>query len=122
MNWLLALLAFAGLMAVLSTVVTAAVEALHKLFSLRQAGLSEMLRALHDSVIVNIENGARTQTQRQALARAGGSSRDARKFAEDVTRSPAFGGGGRWWWWTTRCSDPSRSARSSTGRTCASPR
>jgi hypothetical protein len=98
MNWLLALLAFAGLMAVLSTVVTAAVEALHKLFSLRQAGLGEMLRALHDSVIVNIENGARTQAQRQALARAGGSSKDARKFAADVTRSPAFGGGGRWWW------------------------
>ena len=42
MSWLVALVAFAGIMGVFSTVVTVAVEAYHKALSLRRSGLQEM--------------------------------------------------------------------------------
>jgi hypothetical protein len=35
MNWLLALLAFSGLMAILSTIVSVSVEAAHMIFDMR---------------------------------------------------------------------------------------
>ncbi|MAK60760.1 MAG: hypothetical protein CMK09_07260 [Ponticaulis sp.] len=95
MNWLLALLAFAGLMTVLSTVVTISVEGLHKLLSLRKSGLQEMLRALHDSVIVGIKDEGLTRTE---LQKANGGSDEAARFAKDMTKSPSYGGQGRWWW------------------------
>jgi len=43
-----ALAAFAGAMAVLSTVVSVVVEALHNVFGLRRSGLEEMLRAIYE--------------------------------------------------------------------------
>ena len=95
MNWLLALLAFAGLMTVLSTVVSIAVETLHKTFSLRRSGLEEMLRAMHDSVLKSIE---REDLSRTELIRSEGESKAADEFAKVMTKSPAYGGGGRWWW------------------------
>ena len=95
MNWLLALLAFAGLMTILSTVVTISVEALHKVFSLRKSGLQEMLRALHDGMIEGVE---REELTRSELQRANGRSETAARFANTMTRSPSYGGAGRWWW------------------------
>ena len=95
MDWLLALLAFAPLMAVLSTIVTISVEFLHKLLQLRRHGLEESLRALHDNVVAPLEAGERpTET---TLAK-NGRSKEAAKFANDVTKNPSFGGGGRLWW------------------------
>lgn len=90
MNWLIALLAFAGLMAVLSTIVLVLVEAVHKFLALRRAGLEEMLRALHDSVLRDVIEGGRPVE--------GGRTRGAAVFARTMTKNPAFGGGGRWWW------------------------
>lgn len=95
MNWILALVAFAGLMAILSTVVTVSVEALHKAFSMRKTGLQEMLRALHDNVIRELEAGRRPGRE---VLRNNGRSKEAAHFANAMTKSPSFGGGGRWWW------------------------
>ncbi len=95
MNWILALVAFAGLMTILSTVVTITVEAVHKAFSMRKTGLQEMLRALHDNVIEELESGGRPN--RNILKNNGGSKKAA-AFANIMTRSPSFGGGRRWWW------------------------
>lgn len=95
MNWLLALLAFSGLMAVLSTIVSVAVEAAHKIFNMRARGLQEMLRALHDSVLVDIDKG---RQPRANVRKAGGRSKKAADFANAMVSSPAYGGGGRFWW------------------------
>lgn len=95
MNWLLALLAFSGLMAVLSTIVSVSVEATHKIFDMRGQGLQEMLRALHDSVLVDIDKG---RQPRSDVLRASGRSKDAARFANAMVKSPAYGGGGRPWW------------------------
>lgn len=95
MNWLLALLAFSGLMAILSTVVSVAVEAAHKVFDMRARGLQEMLRALHDSVLIDIDQGRQARAK---VVKAGGRSKAAARFANDMVKSPAYGGGGRFWW------------------------
>jgi hypothetical protein len=95
MNWLLALLAFSGLMAILSTIVSVAVESAHKIFDMRAKGLKEMLRALHDSVLVDIDEGRQARAK---VVQAGGRSKAAARFANDMVKSPAYGGGGRIWW------------------------
>lgn len=95
MNWILALVAFAGLMAILSTVVTVTVEAIHKAFSMRKTGLQEMLRALHDNVVRELDAGNRPNRD---ILKNNGRTREAAQFANAMTKSPSFGGGGRWWW------------------------
>lgn len=87
MSWIVALAGFAGIMAVLSTVVTIGVEAIHKSLSLRRSGLQEMLRAMHARVLSEIKEDI-----------DGADVKAAAKFANDMTASPSFGGQGRWWW------------------------
>ncbi|MFC7290625.1 hypothetical protein [Hirschia litorea] len=94
MNWILALFAFAGIMAVMSTIASVVVEAIHKGFALRGGGLQEMLRALHDGVVMPLD--PEYPDVRQGLE--GGASKRASQFAKQMTRSPAYGGKGRWWW------------------------
>lgn len=61
MNWIVALIAFAGVMAVLSTITTVIVETLHKGLSLRSGGLMRMLRTVHISTIEQLgDDGLRT--------------------------------------------------------------
>lgn len=91
MSWLVALAAFAGIMAVFSTVVTVAVEAFHKALSLRRSGLQEMLRSMYARVITRVDPGL-SQDDRKTRMKA------AARFANNMTRSPSFGGEGRWWW------------------------
>lgn len=91
MNWLVALAAFAGIMAVFSTVVTVAVEAFHKAFSLRRSGLQEMLRSMHVQAVTRMD-GRLADKDRKALLKA------SSEFANTMTKSPSFGGEGRWWW------------------------
>ena len=95
MNYLLALVALASLMIVLSTVVSTAVEFIHKVFSLRRTGLQEMMRAMHDNVIAPMEEGRRPGPE---ILKNNGRTPEAARFANAVTKNPAFGGGGRWWW------------------------
>ncbi len=95
MNWILALLAFAGLMTILSTIVYIIVEALHKGLSLRRSGLAEMLRALHDNVVVGLEQGTNTFVSNDTPK--GGSS-VASDFADAMQQSPSYAGTNRWWW------------------------
>lgn len=95
MNYLLALLAFAALMIVLSTVVTTSVELIHKIFQMRRQGLAEAMRALHDNVIAPLEQGRRPSAED---LKHNGSSPNAVKFADAITKNPAYGGGNRWWW------------------------
>lgn len=91
MSWLVALAAFAGIMAVFSTVVTVAVEAYHKALSLRRSGLQEMLRAMHMQVVQRLDRSL-PEADQKALIKA------ASSFAKSMTRSPSYGGHGRWWW------------------------
>ncbi len=91
MSWLVALVAFAGIMGVFSTVVTVAVEAYHKALSLRRSGLQEMLRAMHMQVVSRLDKALPEDDQR-ALIKA------SSQFAKSMTKSPAYGGHGRWWW------------------------
>jgi hypothetical protein len=91
MSWLVALAAFAGIMAVFSTVVTVAVEAYHKALSLRRSGLQEMLRAMHMRVIKRLD-ATLPEADQKALVKA------ASSFAKSMTQSPSYGGQGRWWW------------------------
>lgn len=94
MNWILALLAFAGLMTILSTIVYIIVEALHKGFSLRKAGLSEMLRSLHDHVVVPLDKGESSfvATQKQKKH-----SKEAVAFAKQIQDSPTYAGVQKWY-------------------------
>ncbi len=94
MNWILALFAFAGIMAVMSTIASVVVEAIHKVFALRSGGMQEMLRALHDGVVMPLDPEYPDVTQ----GLQGGASKRADQFAKQMTRSPAYGGKGRWWW------------------------
>lgn len=91
MSWLVALAAFAGIMAVFSTVVTVAVEAFHKALSLRRSGLQEMLRSMHLNVITRLD-ASLPEEDRKALRKS------AAEFANSMTKSPSYGGEGRWWW------------------------
>lgn len=91
MSWILAVVGFAGVMAVLSTLVTVAVEAIHKGFAMRRSGLQEMMRAMHDNAIADWSPG-------KPIGVGDGRSKEAIAFARAMTRNPAFGGGGRWWW------------------------
>lgn len=95
MNWILALLAFAGLMTILSTIVYIIVEALHKGFSLRKAGLSEMLRSLHDHVITPMEQDEQSfvPTAKEKPKH----SQDAVEFAKAVQQSPTYAGRQKWY-------------------------
>lgn len=95
MNWVMALLAFAGLMAILSTIVSVVVEAVHKLFALRSRGLQEMLRAMHDTLDIDPATAQRTSLE---AIRTRGHSKDASQFAKDMAMAPSWGGRMRWWW------------------------
>lgn len=91
MSWLVALAAFAGIMAIFSTVVTVAVEAFHKALSLRRSGLQEMLRSMHQSAIRRLDPSL-SEKEGKTLRK------EAARFANSMTRSPSYGGEGRWWW------------------------
>ncbi len=99
MDVLTALAAFAAIMVVFSTIVTVAVEAVHKLFCLRRSGMDEMLRSLYDGAIgprlanLNGDPGASPEDANPAKV-----SRAAQRFARDATESHSFAGKGRWWW------------------------
>lgn len=92
MNWVLALFAFAGVMAVMSTVVSVCVEAVHKVFRLRGGGLQDMLMALHDEVIAPIDPNQPEVTQ----ALAGPTSKQAKSFAKEMRASPSYGSNSRY--------------------------
>ncbi len=91
MNWIFALLAFAGVMAVLSTVVSVLVEAVHKTFALRGSGLQKMLRDLHDDVLYDVEGPEARTDIGEVRRRRGGKSVEARDFALDMTQSQSRG-------------------------------
>ncbi|WP_213271923.1 hypothetical protein [Hyphomonas sp.] len=91
MSWLVALAAFAGIMAIFSTVVTVAVEAFHKALSLRRSGLQEMLRSMHLNVVRRLDASLAEKDFK-------GLRNSAAEFADGMTRSPSYGGHGRWWW------------------------
>lgn len=55
MSFLLALVAFAAVIAVYSTIVSVIVEGLHKIFALRSSGMSEMLRAFYDQRLARLQ-------------------------------------------------------------------
>ncbi len=87
MSFLIALVAFAAVIAVYSTIVTVIVEAVHKVFGLRSAGLSEMLRTFYDSKLARLQPG---DTPPEAQAPIGQHSEraspQARDFANSMTR------------------------------------
>jgi hypothetical protein len=90
MNLLFALLAFAGLMAFLSTVASVFVEAIHKLLALRRAGLEEMLRAIHARVLNQLD----PLTAQQGGADHPSASAESKAFARQITENITLIGGG----------------------------
>lgn len=87
MSFLIALVAFAAVIAVYSTIVTVLVEAIHKLFGLRSSGLAEMLRSFYDSKLAALQP-ADTPAQDQAPVgeHSERTSPQARDFARAMTR------------------------------------
>jgi hypothetical protein len=77
MDILVALAAFAGIMAAFATIVTVLVEGVHKFLALRSSGMREMLRAFHDSV------------QLPAEAQHDTASPESVEFANRIVTSPA---------------------------------
>jgi hypothetical protein len=96
-GFLVALLAFAGVMAFLSTLVSVFIEALHKVFALRRSGLEEMLRAMHHNVLSRLDPAAATTLDTSRFVTSPG-DRQASAFARRMTENVAFSGHGRFWW------------------------
>ena len=82
MSWLIALLAFAGLMAILSTVTTTAVELFHKAFRMRSDGLRNMLAQVYQQ---SFEEQTVDDTGNVVIARL---SKDAKLFSNQMVRPP----------------------------------
>lgn len=96
MDWLITLLAFAGVMAFLSTLLSVFVEGLHKAFGLRRAGLEEMLRALHARVLTRLDP-ATAQLDTSDFVSAS-DERVGDRFARRMTENVSFRGDG-WFGW-----------------------
>jgi hypothetical protein len=97
-NLLLALLAFAGIMAFLSTLVSVFIEGVHKALSLRRAGLEEMLRSLHRNVLVQLDPAASQGAHLDTRAISHGSDRESARFARQMTANIAIEGRGLFSW------------------------
>ncbi|MEO1554441.1 MAG: hypothetical protein AAFR82_10965 [Pseudomonadota bacterium] len=86
MSFLLALAAFAAIVAVYSTVVTVLVEGLQKVLALRSAGMNEMLRAFYDQTLATLQPDDADETDRASLTAGKKPSNAAKTFADSITR------------------------------------
>ncbi|MEL7032185.1 MAG: hypothetical protein AAGL97_01340 [Pseudomonadota bacterium] len=86
MSFLLALAAFAAIVAVYSTVVTVLVEGLQKVLALRSAGMNEMLRAFYDQTLATLQPGDTPTADRADLSANKKPSNAAKDFADSITR------------------------------------
>ncbi|MEM7460304.1 MAG: hypothetical protein AAF331_12625 [Pseudomonadota bacterium] len=86
MSFLLALAAFAAIVAVYSTVVTVLVEGLQKVLALRSAGMNEMLRAFYDQTLTSLQAGAEQNADSTNLSASTKPSSAAKVFADSITR------------------------------------
>ena len=86
MSFLLALAAFAAIVAVYSTVVTVLVEGLQKVLALRSAGMNEMLRAFYDQTLASLQPSDTPDTERASLEPGKKPSSAAKDFADSITR------------------------------------
>lgn len=86
MNWLVALLAFAGIFAVLSTVTTIVTEGVHKLIAARSGGLQRMLRSLHHTMSLDKTDAA--SELRVDHLRSDTSGKASKKFAAEMSSIP----------------------------------
>ena len=87
MSFLIALVAFAAIIAVYSTIVTVIVEAVHKLFGLRSSGLSEMLRTFYDNKLARLQpDDIPAEVQAPVGQHTERASPQARDFALSMTR------------------------------------
>lgn len=97
-SFLMALIAFAAVFAVYSTIVTVLVEGMHRLLGLRSAGMSEMLRAFYDRTLASLQPDS-TPPEAQAPVGVTGvrGTPQARAFANSMAgRSPSESL--RWWY------------------------
>ncbi|MEM9570656.1 MAG: hypothetical protein AAF996_04260 [Pseudomonadota bacterium] len=86
MSFLLALAAFAAIVAVYSTVVTVIVEGLQKVLALRSAGMNEMLRAFYDQTLSSLQPNDTPDDEKAASSRSNKPSDAAKSFADSITR------------------------------------
>lgn len=96
MDWLITLLAFAGVMAFLSTLLSVFIEGLHKAFGMRRAGLEEMLRALHARVLTRLDPATAQLDTSEFLPEGDHATGD--RFARRMTDNISFRGRG-WFGW-----------------------
>ncbi|MEO1188297.1 MAG: hypothetical protein AAFW60_04420, partial [Pseudomonadota bacterium] len=86
MSFLLALAAFAAIVAVYSTVVTVLVEGVQKVLALRSAGMNEMLRAFYDQTLASLQPSDTPDAERASLSASKTPSAAAKEFADSITR------------------------------------
>ncbi|MEO0466231.1 MAG: hypothetical protein AAF216_06785 [Pseudomonadota bacterium] len=89
MDWIVALLALAGVMAVLSTITSVITESFHKVLSLRSGGLKRMMFALYedgflDAGAARVPEALRSESREQRKQRTAA----AKAFADAMTRIP----------------------------------
>lgn len=86
MNWLVALLAFAGIFAVLSTVTTIVTEGAHKVLAARSGGLQRMLRSLHHTM--SLDKAGSNAELLVDHRRSDTSGKQSKRFAEEMSSIP----------------------------------
>lgn len=87
MSFLLALVGFAAVIAVYSTIVSVLVEGIHKIFALRSAGMSEMLRAFYDQKLAALQPpDTPAELGAPTLSTSEVSSPQSREFARSISR------------------------------------
>jgi len=90
MSFLLALAAFAAIVAVYSTVVTVLVEGLQKVLALRSAGMNEMLRAFYDQTLAGLQPRDVSGDEKASRHKGNKPSKAAQNFANSITlRTPS---------------------------------
>ncbi|MEL7109935.1 MAG: hypothetical protein AAGJ68_01660 [Pseudomonadota bacterium] len=86
MSFLLALAAFAAIVAVYSTVVTVLVEGLQKVLALRSAGMNEMLRAFYDQTLASLQPRDTPDGDKASVSNSKKPTNAAQTFADSITR------------------------------------
>lgn len=86
MSFLLALAAFAAIVAVYSTVVTVLVEGLQKVLALRSAGMNEMLRAFYDQTLAGLQPLDLAADEKANSKKRKKPTNAAQVFADSITR------------------------------------
>lgn len=87
MSFLSALIAFAAVITIYSTVVTIIVEGIHKIFGMRSAGMNEIVRAFYDNTLGHLQPANTEEEQKAPVTeKTPASSQRSKAFANAFCR------------------------------------